>query len=330
MPAIDVVLTSPPAWIGAAAAAHEELGVDGLVAPESSADIFVLLALAGAATTSVAIGSSVAIAFARSPMVTAYGARSVHDATGGRFRLGLGPQIAPHITRRFSMPWSAPAARMREYVEALHRIFEAWETGGRLHHEGEFYELTMMPPLFDPGPAPGGPPPIDVGAVGPRMTEVALAVADGLITHPMATHHRLADVVRPAVDACGRSVTLSSWVMVATGLDDEARAASRELVRAQIAFYGSTPAYVPLLAHHDDEAIQPELRRLTKAGAWDDLSAFVGDDLVDRYAVCGTPAEVADELRVRYGGGLVDRLQLSFFSADPLPELEAVMGHLRG
>jgi probable F420-dependent oxidoreductase len=287
----------------------EEIGFDGAWSTENQADAFLPLALAAASTTRLLLGPSVAIAFARTPMTVAYLGADLQRHSNGRFVLGLGSQIRPHIEKRFSMPWSHPAARMREFVLALRAIWDAWAGSGPLAHRGDFYTHTLMTPAFTPPPIPHGPPRVFLAAVGPHMTEVAGEVADGLLAHPFLTERYLREVTLPAL-ARGRArrngpggpagpagegfeIGLSAFV----ALDD----ADVEAVRRQISFYGSTPAYRPVLELHGWEALQTDLNRLSKEGRWDDMVGLVDDEVVDAMCVVGSPREVATELLRRYG-----------------------------
>lgn len=327
---IDAVLTGGPAQAGEQARAMEDAGLDGVLVPEAQHDGLVTAALAGAATDRLAIATGVAIAFARTPMAMAYAAHDVHEVTGGRFTLGLGSQIRPHIERRYGMPWSAPAARMREYVEALRAIWGAWAEGTPLDFRGDFYQHTLMTPMFVPAGAGAGPP-VHVAAVGPEMIRVAAEVGDGIMCHPLATADFVAAHVRPVVEAADRPqpAEVRAWAMVCTGTTEDDLASAVEVTRAQIAFYGSTPAYVPMLAHHGDEGVQPELHRLSKDGQWSEMAALVDDDMLHRYAVVGDPTTVARELQARYEG-VVDRLTIGLMAADPAAIAGPIVDALRG
>ena len=213
--------------------------------------------LAAEATDRLELTTAVAIAFARSPMTLANQAWDLQSLSGGRFHLGLGSQIRPHVERRFSMPWSAPAARMRELVLAVRAIWAFWQDRSPLRFEGEHYTHTLMTPFFDPGPIEEGPPPIWLGGVGPLMTEVAGEVADGFMVHPFCTERYLHEVTLPALGEAGRAtgpiaapIRISLPAMIATGEDDAAMASAITAVKAQIAFYGSTPAYKVVLDLH--------------------------------------------------------------------------------
>jgi probable F420-dependent oxidoreductase len=286
------------------ARAAEEIGFDGAWSTENQSDAFVPLALAATATSRIQLGPSVAIAFARTPMTVAYVANDLQHVTDGRFVLGLGSQIRPHIEKRFGMPWSRPAARMREFVLALRAIWQAWADGSPLEFRGELYRHTLMTPAFSAPVPAAGPPPVYLAAVGPLMTEVAGEVADGLLAHPFLTERYLREVTIPVLERgrerSGRpadtpfEISLSAFV----ALDD----ADVEAVRRQISFYGSTPAYRPVLDLHGWGDLQTELNALSKQGRWDDMVGLVDDDVVAAMCSIGTPAEVAADLRRRYGG----------------------------
>jgi probable F420-dependent oxidoreductase len=263
-------------------------------------------------------------------MATAYSAYDVHRLSGGRLVLGLGSQIKPHITRRYSMPWSRPAARMAEYVAALRAIFGAWQTGERLDFRGEFYSHTLMPPLFNPGPSDHGPPPIWLAGVGPRMVETAGRVADGFIGHPLVSRAYLQDALLPrlragrAAAAEDRPFTVSLMAIVAVGRTEEDLAAAVAAARRQIGFYASTPAYRPVLDHHGWGDLHLEAHRATLEGRWDDLPAMVDDDVLATFAVQGDPGGVRSQLEERFGG-LADRVTLSMpHTADPLLPVEVL------
>lgn len=300
-----------------AARAMEASGYDGAYTFEGPHDPFLPLVTAAAATERLELVTAVAIAFARNPMTLAQQANDLQLLSEGRFHLGLGSQIKPHIERRFSMPWSAPAARMRDLVLALRAIWRAWNERAPLHHEGPHYTHTLMTPFFDPGPNPFGPPPVWLGGVGPRMTEVAGEVADGFMVHPFCTERSLQEVTLPALErgraragAIGGRILLSLPVMVATGADEASMAAAIAAVRAQIAFYGSTPAYRVVLDVHGWGDLQPRLRERTAAGDWAGMADLVPDELLHAVAVVADPDTVATAIRARYGRHL-DRVALN-------------------
>ena len=289
------------------AVAVEEAGGGGFFVSEADHDAFVMLGAAVEPTREIALGTSVAIAFARTPMSLAYTAHDLHRLSGGRLVLGLGTQIAPHVVKRFGMPWSRPAARMEEYVAALRAIWTCWQDGTRLAFEGDFYTHTLMPRAFSPGPLDGPPPPVWLAAVGPAMVDVAARVADGLILHPMTTATYRDEVVRPRLG--GRPLTLAAMAMVATGRTEEELAASVALARRQIAFYASTPAYLPVLEHHGWADLHRAAHDGMRRGDYDRLGDLVDDEVLAAFAVVGDAQQVADEVLRRYAA--VDRVVLS-------------------
>jgi probable F420-dependent oxidoreductase len=260
-------------------------------------------------TESIGLGTAVAIAFARTPMTIANAAWDLQTLSGGRFTLGLGSQIRPHVEQRFSMPWSRPAARMRELVLAIRAIWSCWQDGAPLDFDGEFYTHTRMVPAFNPGPLATPPPPVHLGAVGPAMTAVAGEVADGLLVHPVNTRRSLLELTLPALAEgaarAGRAVDDLEVVcvtIVVTGRTEEQFTRSYEAVRTQLAFYGTTPAYQPVFDLHGHGDLHGELRRLARDGRWDDMGALIDDDLVETIAVVGEPHEIAPAIRSRLAG----------------------------
>ncbi|MFJ8816591.1 TIGR03617 family F420-dependent LLM class oxidoreductase [Amycolatopsis thermoflava] len=291
----------------------ERVGYDGLWSTEVSRDPFLPLLAAAGQSETLQLGTAVAVAFARNPMTTATVANDLHSFSRGRFILGLGTQIKAHITHRFSMPWSAPADRMREFVCALRAIWSTWQTGARLDFRGDFYDHTLMTPLFTPEPNPWGPPPVVLAAVGPKMTDVAAQTADGLIVHGFTTRRYLSEVTLPRVEAglasSGRTradFTVCYPGLLAIGSDERELAAAMDAVRRQIAFYGATPAYRAVLDLHGWGDLHTELHRLSKTGDWEAMTTLVDDTVLRTFAVVGGPAEAGAEARRRFGG-LVDR-----------------------
>ncbi|WP_406443135.1 LLM class F420-dependent oxidoreductase [Streptomyces sp. NBC_00631] len=301
---------------------HEKAGYDGLWASESKHDPFLPLLLAAEHTDRLEVGTAIAVAFARSPMQLAYTAHDLQEYSGGRFTLGLGSQIKPHIERRFAMPWGRPAARMREYVSALRAIWAAWNQGERLDFRGDFYSHTLMSPFFSPPPATGGAPRVFVAAVGEGMTRVAGEVADGLLAHGFTTERYLREVTLPTVEAglkaSGRTradFSVSHLLLTATGRTEEEMARAVAGTRQQIAFYGSTPAYRGVLELHGWGELGDELLALSKAARedkWEAMSRLIDDEVLNTFAVVAEPERVAGEIRRRYGA-LVDRV--SFYTA---------------
>jgi probable F420-dependent oxidoreductase len=313
---IDDVLFTDLASVPARVREIEALGYDGAVSVETGHDPFLPLVLAAEHSSRVDLLTSVAIALARSPMTTAYTAYDLQVLSGGRMILGLGSQIKPHIEKRFSMPWSPPAARMREFIAALRAIWRSWETGERLAFRGDHYTHTLMTPFFSPAPSPVGPPRVFLGALGERMCEVAGEVADGVLLHPFSTaryvHERAVPAVEKGLARAGRErdgFAFSVTPFVATGADhDEVREALTP-VRQQIAFYGSTPAYRTVLELHGWGEVQDELNALSKRGRWGDMPELITDEMLDAFVVQAPYDQLAGALAERCGG-VVDRLQL--------------------
>jgi probable F420-dependent oxidoreductase len=315
---IDLAFHGDPRQIAAAAREIEHRGaVRGLFVAEAQHDPFVSLALAASSTSTLQLGTSIAIAFARTPMSMAYSAYDLHRVAEGRTILGLGSQIEPHIKYRYGMPWSKPAERMIEYVSALRAIWHSWQTGDRLDFRGDFYTHTLMPPLFRPDAVDFAVPPIWLAGVGPKMISAAAAAADGLICHPLISQSYLRDVVSRIVQdsrvAAGRTeapFTFATMVMVATGRTEAALRDAIAGTRRQIGFYASTPAYKPVLDHHGWGALHDEAHELTKTGRWGELAELIDDDVLHTFAVVGGLEEVGNGLRERFGG-LAERVTLS-------------------
>ncbi len=293
---------------GEAARQAERDGYDGWWAFETQIDPFLACAVAAERTETIGIGTSIVVAFARNPMTVALQANDVQALSGGRFVLGLGSQIKPHITRRYSMPWSRPAARMREFVLAIRAIWDTWGTGAALEFEGEFYTHTLMAPFFDPGPNPHGNPRIMLAAVGPLMTEAAGEVADGILVHAFSTERYLREATLPALERgfakAGRTregFEITAPALVVAADTEEEIAAGIAGVKQQIAFYGSTPAYRPVLELHGWGELQDELRAMTKRGEWDRMSDLISDELVETFAIVGSPEQAVAEIERRYG-----------------------------
>ena len=311
---VDGGIGSDLAAAAAAARGQEALGFDGLWAAETNHDPFLALTLAVEHTQRIQIGTGIAVAFARSPMTLATTAYNLNAFAEGRFLLGLGSQIKAHITRRFSMPWSHPAPRMKEFICAMQAIWASWEDGTKLDFRGDFYEHTLMTPFFDPGANEFGAPKVFLAAVGEHMTRVASEVADGLLCHGFTTESYLREVTLPAIskglDASGRARTeieLSLPAFIVTGTTEEELTAAAKGVREQIAFYGSTPAYRSVLEHHGWGDLQTELNALSKDGRWADMGERIDDEMLATFAVVAEPDQVADQLLGRFGD-VVDRL----------------------
>ena len=287
----------------------EEIGYDRAFSFEAKHDPFLPLAVAGEHTSRLELGTAIAIAFARTPMTLANLGWDLQTLTRGRFVLGLGSQIAPHITERFSMPWSRPVERMGEMVGSIRSIWRSWEDGSQLDVRGDFYTHTRMIPAFDPGPNPYGPPRILLAGFGPRMTALAGEVADGFLVHPVNSRRSLLELTLPALDAglarAGRSraeLEVVCVTIVVTGRTDEEFERSRRAVREQLAFYGSTPAYLPVFDLHDRGELHPELKRRAREGRWAEMAELIDDEFLETIAVVGEPHTVADLISARLEG----------------------------
>jgi probable F420-dependent oxidoreductase len=297
----------------------EDLGFDGIWTGENKHDAFLPLAVAASATSRIELGTAVAIAFSRSPMVTAQISWDLQRRSAGRFLLGLGTQVKPHIERRFSMPWSSPAARLRDYVGALRAIWQSFQSGDRLRYEGEFYRHTLLTPVFDPGPIEHPQIPIWVAGVNAPLARMAGAACDGFHIHPFHSTAYLDSVLFPAIRAGAveagrddRSVTTATSVFVITGENGDERDRRRQAVRSRIAFYASTPTYRSVLDVHGWSGVGEALTELARAGAWDEMAARITDEMLDAFAIEADPQDVGSRVRERYDG-IVDRVALFDF-----------------
>jgi probable F420-dependent oxidoreductase len=304
----------------------EQRGYAGVWASEVAHDPFLQLFAAGQATERLQVGTAIAVAFARSPMTLATTAYDLQRYTRGRFVLGLGTQIKAHVERRFSMPWSAPAARMREFIGALHAIWEAWQHSTPLRFQGEHYRHSLMTPMFSPQAHDWGAPPVYLAAVGPLMTRLAGEVADGLLVHGFTTERYLRERTLPALEeglaTSGRTrdqVAVTLPGLVVSGRDEQEMATAAAAVKATIAFYGSTPAYRPVLELHGWSALADELHALSvgrREDKWTAMRDLVDDEVLAAFAVVAGPEDVAAQVRQRYDG-LVDRF--SVYASYPAP-----------
>jgi probable F420-dependent oxidoreductase len=306
----------------------EMSGFDVLTTQENRSDPFLPLTLAAAATSSVRLATNVAIAFPRSPMVAANVAWDLQRLSRGRFVLGLGSQVRGHNVRRFSVPWTAPAPRLREYVESIRAIFDCWQHGTPLAYEGEHYQFSLMTPNFIPEPLDCAPPPIHIAAVGPAMIRVAGRTCDGVMLHPFSTPEYLRQAIVPALELAlaesGRSrgdFEIFGGGFVATGETEEQVASRAEWVRMRIGFYGSTPSYWPVFELHGLEDLGHKLNAMSKAGQWDDMTKAVDDDVLALFCARGTHDVIATEIADQFGG-LVDTM--SFDSSLPPEVITAI------
>jgi probable F420-dependent oxidoreductase len=314
---IDGGIGFSPGGVGEAAKRVEALGYDGAWTAETGHDPFLPLALAAEATEHLELGTAIAVAFARNPMTLAMLANDLQLLSKGRFILGLGSQIKPHITKRFSMEWSHPAPRMREMLLAIRAIWDCWHEGTKLDFRGDFYTHTLMTPFFNPGPNPYGRPRIILAAVGERMTEVAGEAGDGMIVHGFTTYRYLREVTIPALERgaakAGKTrsdLTVAYPGFVVTGEGEQFEQA-KIATKRQIAFYGSTPAYRPVLELHGWGEVGDELNVMSKRGEWEAMGEKITDDMLDAFAVVG-PLDKLPALVGERFADLVDRF--SFYA----------------
>ncbi len=313
-----------PSLAGAEARLAAARGFDGFFTAETSHDPFFPLLAAADAAPELDLGTAIAVAFPRSPMVTATIAWDLAAVSEGRFILGLGTQIKAHITRRFSTEWGRPAARIRDYVLALRAIWDTWQTGAPLRHEGEFYRFSLMTPFFDPGPIDHPHLPVAIAGVGPHLSRVAGEVCDGFHIHPFHTTEYLDSVVLPNIrlgaEAAGRTLDdcdRITTVFLVTGSTDSEIEEKMGSVKQQIAFYASTPSYAPVLEANDWD-FGPRLTAMSKRGEWEEMASVISDDVVARVGVVALVDRVGDEMRRRYG----DRVQrVGFYGISGVADL---------
>jgi probable F420-dependent oxidoreductase len=307
------------ATMGTAAAEAKRLaamGYDGVYTLEGSWDPFFPLVLASEHAPELDIATGIAVAFPRNPSHIAYQAWDLQTFSKGKFSLGIGSQIKAHIEKRFGLEFDPPAARMREYILAVKAFFDCWQNGTRLDFQGKYYRHTLMTQMFNPGPNVYGVPPILLGALGPKMTEVAGEVADGLIVHPFNSMPFLEGQALPAVqrglDKSGRhrrDFILQVNAIVVTGETEEAYQAAESSVKGLLGFYASTPAYKPPMDAVGLGDLQPVLNALSKEGKWDELGTYIDDDFLDAFCTRGKPDEIAGMLKAKYGH-FADRLAI--------------------
>lgn len=329
------LLVDNPAEAGPMAQQLEAEGFHGGFTFEGRHDPFFPLSVAAQQTKDLELITAIAIAFARNPMILANIAYDLQLLSEGRFILGLGSQIRPHIEKRFSSVWSSPAARMREMVLAIRAIWASWQEGAELDFEGEFYRHTLMTPVFNPGPNPHGLPPIFLAGFGPRMTEIAGEVADGFLMHPFHSMNYVREVTLPALERGRQSgaspdadFQISCQVILAMGDTDEELEAAMNGARAQISFYASTPAYRGVLDCHGWGDLQQELNVLSKRGAWLEMAGRVPDEVIEEVAIVGPRSAVADRIRERYGSFASRVSPVAPFRPDP-EAMAAIAADLR-
>ncbi|MEN9792536.1 MAG: hypothetical protein RL330_614 [Actinomycetota bacterium] len=334
---VDGGIGSNLALAGAQARELEEAGYSGAWTAETAHDPFFPLLMGAEHTTTLELGTSIAVAFARNPMTLANIGWDLQAYSKGRFILGLGSQIKPHITKRFSMEWSKPAARMREMILAMRAIWDTWQNGTPLAFRGDFYTHTLMTPFFTPDPKDlegFGPPRVYLAGVGELMTEVAGEVCDGFLCHGFTTERYLREVTIPALERgrakAGKTMEGFDIVgpsFVVTGSNEAEMAAAAAGTRQQIAFYGSTPAYRGVLDLHGWGGLQDKLNVLSKQGKWVEMGNLIDDDILNTFAVVGEPEKVAPELHRRYGD-VIGRISFyAPYKSDParwLPVIDAL------
>lgn len=310
--------------VGAAAKTAEAGGFSGISTQENRQDPFLPLAVAAAHTETLELRTNIAIAFARSPMVAANLSWDLQRASNGKFTLGLGSQVKGHNIRRFSVPWSAPAPRMREYVQAVRAIWDCWKNGSKLDYQGEHYQFSLMTPNFTPEPLVGDVPKIQIAAVGPAMMKVAAEECDGVMLHAFCTRKYLDNVILPrlqtGLDAKNKSsdeFEISGGGFIVTGKDDEAVNKMFEWVRMRVGFYGSTPSYWPVFEAHGWEDLGHKLNDMSKNGQWQDMTKEISDDVVHEFCAVGRHDQIHSAIQKRFGSA-VDVLALP---ADTPPEL---------
>ena len=304
----------------------ESIGYDGLCTEETGHDPLFPLLLAATTTSEVTLESRVAIAFPRSPMVFAYAAMDLQQFSGGRFRLGLGTQVKGHIQRRFSTDWSAPGPRIREYVQSLHAIWQAWQTGERLAYHGDHYNFSLMTPFFSPGPSDQPSPPVFISAVNTYNCRVAGEVCDGVSLHPLCSPEYLNQRMLPNIaDGAARAgrtteqINLSGSSFVITGPTQAVIDAKKQAVKRQIAFYSSTRTYSPVLEVHGFEEVAVRLHEMSLKGQWEEMTGLITDEIFDAFAIAVGYDEVAPAIKERFGG-LLDEVVFGFDTPGPEDE----------
>lgn len=295
--------------LGSKVAELENNGFDGISTQENRFDPFLPLAVAATNSEKIELRTSIAIAFSRSPMPVANVAWDLQTASNGRFTLGLGSQVKGHNVRRFSVPWSAPAPRLREYVQALRAIWRCWQDGERLDYQGKHYQFSLMTPNFTPEPLKCKLPSIQIAAVGPVMMKVAAEECDGVLLHGFCTRKYLEDVVMPRLESglknAGKSrdqFEISGGGFVATGADDAAVHKMREWVRMRVGFYGSTPSYWPVFEAHGLQDLGLKLNEMSKKGQWDEMTREISEDVLNLFCAAGRHDEIAAVIEERFGG----------------------------
>ena len=324
--------------VGAEAAWAESMGYDGIATNETAHDPFLPLAVAATTTRRVTLETHVAIAFPRSPMVLAYTARDLQDASSGRFRLGLGTQVKGHIERRFATRWGgSPGPRLREYVQSLQAIWNCWDTGSNLEYAGDFYQFSLMTPFFSPGPSEYAHPEVFTAAVNGYNCLVAGECSDGLMLHSLTSPEYVRQIVKPNIAEGARragrdpaDLSVVGGGFIVTGPNQAAIKAMDAETRRRIAFYSSTRTYFPVLECHGFEDIGRQLHRLSLEGKWEEMGALVPDEMLDAFAIIGEYDEIPGMFKERYGG-LVDEMHFSIQTTNNAEhaQLRRIVGELQ-
>ena len=327
--------TKKLADIPALAKKAEDLGFDGVGFGEVSVDAFLPATLSASSTSRLLVGTSISLAFVRSPMATAYTSWGIQELSNGRFELGLGTQVKAHNERRFSVPWVAPAPRLRELVNSIRAIWDCWQNGTTLNFQGEHYNFNLMPPEFNPGPLACGIPKINIAAMNTNMVQLAGEVGDGFLPHGFNTSKYVNEITLPELETgakrAGRTLkdfTISGGGFIASGLDDKEVARQFEVVRRRISFYGSTRAYRPVLEVHGWEKTGDQLREMSKNNQWDEMPGLVTDEMVEAFALVGNYKDLPDMLKKRYH--YASRINLEFpKTAEAEEEILAAMAAMK-
>jgi len=303
--------------VASEAAWAESMGYDSISSNETAHDSFLPLALAATSTSHVQLETHVAIAFPRSPMTMAYTAHDLHKLSNGRLRLGLGTQVKGHIERRFSTTWTSPAPRLREYVQALRKIWECWETGIPLDYKGKYYQFSLMTPFFNPGSSGLDMPLIFTAAVNPYNCSVAGEISDGLLLHSLTSPEYVSKIVKPGLQKGSikaerdpSEIILGGGGFIITGPNQASLEKQKEEIRRRISFYSSTRTYFPVLETHDLQEVGERLHKLSVEGRWDEMPNLVTDDMLGIFAIIGLYDEIAPKFRERYGN-LLDEITFS-------------------
>ena len=292
------------------AATTESLGYQSLLMEETKDDPFQVLTMVALATNRVNIGTSVAIAFARSPFVIAQAAWTLQKISNGRFELGLGSQVRGHIMRRYGMDWHAAGPWMRDYVNAVRAVWHSWQTQSKLEFESDHYQLNLSVPLFTPEPIDQPDIPIHVAAVNPYMCKVAAEVADGIRLHPVCSPRYIQEIVYPAITARQPGFEICLKPLIATARDDETLQLRKEIARQRLAFYCSTPAYARAFHLYGLEELCTDLATASKKQAWDQMAAMIDDELLHQFVIVALYDDLAKTIEQRYAG-LIDRIEVS-------------------